>query len=266
MPSKAFAKINLTLEVFPRREDGYHGLRSVVVPVSLADTLEFRLRDDGVFTSDTGYENDLILKVARAIAPAGKGVSVHVEKHIPSGGGLGGGSADAAATLLTLNDEWHLGYNVQELAEIGARFGSDIPALVTAVANKCPVLMEGRGEIVTPLTFDEISRYCGGRRDLVLVNPGVDCSTPTIYRAFDEFNFDVSSMPLNYLEPVATSLYPRISTAIAALRRAGATDVRMTGSGSTVFGFTSNAETALAIAGVMRQEFPLAIPATLDVI
>jgi len=152
----AHAKVNFTLEVLGERSDGYHALRSVVVPISLADTLEIEPTEDGSVTSDTGFSDDLCVKAARVLAdlqpstfnlqPA-LGARIRVTKRIPAGGGLGGGSADAAAVLLGLDDLWRLGLSRTELAEIGAQVGSDVPSLVLG----CPVLMEGRGEKVSPL-------------------------------------------------------------------------------------------------------------------
>ena len=127
MKTEAYAKVNLTLEVFGVRGDGYHALRSIVVPVSLSDTLEIEPSDG--LSSDTGYPDDLILKAACAIDPS-RGARFRVTKRIPAGGGLGGGSADAAAALVVLNEMWGLGRTREELAEIGAKVGSDVPALV----------------------------------------------------------------------------------------------------------------------------------------
>ena len=105
MTTEAYAKVNLTLEVFGVRGDGYHALRSLVVPISLSDTLE--IAPSAVLSSDTGYDDDLVLKAARALDPS-RGAEIRVTKRIPAGGGLGGGSADAAATLVALNDFWNL--------------------------------------------------------------------------------------------------------------------------------------------------------------
>ena len=141
MTTEAYAKVNLTLEVFGVRGDGYHALRSLVVPISLSDTLE--IAPSAALSSDTGYDDDLVLKAARALDPS-RGAEIRVTKRIPAGGGLGGGSADAAATLVALNDFWNLGCSREELCEIGAQVGSDVPALVLGG----PVVMQGRGEVV----------------------------------------------------------------------------------------------------------------------
>ena len=110
MKIEAFAKVNLTLDVYGTRPDGYHALRSVVMPISLSDTLEIETAEDGSITSDTGYDDDLCVKAARVLKssvsslPSSFGASIRVTKRIPAGGGLGGGSADAAAVLRALNE------------------------------------------------------------------------------------------------------------------------------------------------------------------
>ena len=274
--TEAFAKVNFTLEVFGKRVDGYHALRSVVVPVTLSDTLDVETSDDGVVESDSGYPDDLCEKAARtlkdAVAARRKlsvqtiplGARIHVEKRIPAGGGLGGGSADAAATLLALNAAWGAGLTLRELADVGALVGSDVPALVFAQSG-VPVLMEGRGEKVAPMP--ELAR----RLDLVLVNPGVFSSTAEVFRAAKSrvtddpsilYNIrcalesgDVSEIAaslVNDLEPTATTLHPEIAAAKSALASAGAVGTAMSGSGSTVFGLVPSEAEGRAVAASLR--------------
>ena len=255
MKIEAYAKVNLTLEVFGERSDGYHALRSVVLPVSLADTLDVEATDAGTVTSDAGYDDDLCVKAARILKssvsglPSSIGAKIAVIKRIPAGGGLGGGSADAAATLVALNEVWGLGMSREKLAEIGAQVGSDVPALVLGG----PVLMEGRGERVTRLT--------GGREtvNLVLANPGVFSSTKEVYAACTpRLSADdsiasrmrialaegdvpgIAAVLTNDLQEPATALHPEIGEALAALKAAGAQGVLMSGSGSTVFGLVES--------------------------
>lgn len=264
MKIEAFAKVNLTLEVFAKRADGYHALRSLVLPVSLSDTLEIEEALD--ITSDTGYSDDLIVKAAktlRASVPDDgrvRGANIRVTKRIPAGGGLGGGSADAAATLVALNDLWALGLSREELADIGAQVGSDVPALVLGG----PVVMEGRGEKVTRL--DAVPAL-----NLVLANPGVFSSTKEVYAACrprlpDEggilYNIKTSlrsgdpeaigAALMNDLQAPAVALHPEIGAALEALRAAGATGVLMSGSGSTVFGLVPNEERGREIAALLN--------------
>ena len=292
MTVSAYAKVNLTLEVFGKRSDGYHALRSVVMPISLADTLEVEPTGDGTISSDTGYDDDLCVKAARVLrsqisnlksqisdigdqgADSGTqvGVSIHVTKRIPAGGGLGGGSADAAAVLRALNELWALDLSREELAEIGAQVGSDVPSLVLGG----PVLMEGRGERVKDLRLET------GDLNLVLVNPGVHSSTKDVYAASVERascpfagsptakmvdalrSGDLSAIAaatMNDLQAPAVKLHPEIADALTSLRTAGATGVTMTGSGSCVYGFASDAATAEKISAELNlkgyQAWPL---------
>lgn len=257
MTVAAYGKVNLTLEVYNRRGDGYHALRSVVLPVSLFDTLE--VEDALGFSCDSGYPDDLCLKAARVLDPT-RGAAIHVEKHIPAGGGLGGGSADAAATLLALNEIWGLVKTREELAEIGAQVGSDVPALVLGG----PVLMEGRGECVRRLSL-------AAPLNLVLVNPGVACSTAEVYAAYrprpatnasatdamvaalaaGDFDATVAALG-NDLQSPAMALCPAVARALLDLRAAGAEGVSMSGSGSTVFALVRSEAAAIELAAKMQ--------------
>ena len=255
MTIEAYAKINLTLEVLGKRPDGYHALRSVVIPITLSDTI--RLEEASAISSDFAAGDDLCVKAAKAILPAGKGVRIEIEKRIPAGGGLGGGSADAAAVLVALNEMHSLGKTIGELLEIAASVGSDVPALV--LSRTCgPVLMEGRGEKVSPLGV-AFPRAC----HIVLVNPGVHSSTKEVFSkcishvAEDGkilYNMlsalesgDVRRMSdalSNDLERPAMALHPEIACAAESLREATRSRVAMSGSGSTVFSFAESREAA----------------------
>ena len=273
----ANAKINYTLEVYGKRPDGYHALRSLVVPISLADTIDVELTSDGAIVSDTGFPDDLCVKAAKALratcvatasspsssgadgedaafgylrsvatqgrlAISQRGVKITVRKRIPVGGGLGGGSADAAAVLLALNELWKLEKSPEELAEIGAQVGSDVPALVLAQHYRRPVLMEGRGEKVS-LVDSTIRRSDDSKIHLVLANPGVAVSTAEIYRLCTP-RTEPAREPVNDLQTPAIRRHPEIARTLDALKDAGATDVRMSGSGATCFGFVRTAEEA----------------------
>jgi 4-diphosphocytidyl-2-C-methyl-D-erythritol kinase len=262
MTVKAYAKVNLTLEILARRCDGYHDLRSVVLPVSLADTLEIAPSDE--ITSDGAFANDLCLKAAVTLAQAtgtAEGAAIHVEKRIPVGGGLGGGSADAAAVLRALNEMWRINMPLDELARLGAQVGSDVPALVLGGA----VLMEGRGEKVS--RFDFPAR----RLEMVLANPGVESSTRDVYAAYSGrlqdksdilYNIrqvlhggsidEIASVMANDLQASAVRLYPEIGKALADLSVAGAKGAMVSGSGSTVYGLVPNEAQGLETAARME--------------
>lgn len=271
MTVEAYAKVNLTLEVYGKRPDGYHALRSLVAPISLADTLDVELTDDGKITSDTGYPDDLCVKASRKLfdcsecsidrLPDGKlpGVRVRVQKRIPVGGGLGGGSADAAATLRALNELCHLGLTPEKLAEIGADVGSDVPALVLAQHYRRPVLMEGRGEKVSLFNGTISQSNIAGNLSisqsnnpnilnnrtlhLVLANPGIPVSTAEVYRLCVPRTAPTEAW-VNDLQAPAVKLHPEIARTLGALVAVGAADVRMSGSGATCFGFASDEDAA----------------------
>ena len=260
MTVEAFAKVNLTLEVIGKRPDGYHELRSVVAPVSLCDTLS--IEESDTLSCDTGYEDDLCLKAARALCDecgVRRGADIRVTKRIPAGGGLGGGSADAAATMRALNGLWRLGLSDDDLVSLAARVGSDVPALVAGGV----VVMEGRGERVTRLFRNGDSP----RLDVVLSFPGVHSSTAQVYSGCSPRGAgggnateamvaalrsgDIDSVVralVNDLEAPAIRLHPEIGAAASALQAAGAAGVLMSGSGSTVFAVASSPEHAHRIA------------------
>ena len=267
MTVQAHAKVNFTLEVFDKRADGYHALRSVVMPISLTDTLDIEVMDDGSITSDTGYDDDLCVKAARVLRQcqdvrretkdARPGAAIRVTKRIPAGGGLGGGSADAAAVLRALNELWKIGLAREELAEIGAQVGSDVPALVL----NGPVVMEGRGEKVSPLSDLQPSTF-----NLVLVNPGVHSSTKEVYSACEARSLEgedltakmvaalktgdlakIAASLMNDLQAPAVRQHPEIADALVSLRTAGVVGAMMSGSGSSVFGLVTDEAAAQRI-------------------
>ena len=178
----ANAKINLFLRVLSTREDGYHEIESLVVPISLADRIvvrpaeELRVEVAGAPAFSAGGLN-LALVAALALAdacPDAGGALVEIEKRIPVAGGLGGGSADAAATLLALNELWGCDVDAATLEEIGERIGSDVPAMLSGE----PVLMAGRGERLAPA---EVPPF-----HWVLVRFGFGVRSPDAYRWWDE--------------------------------------------------------------------------------
>ena len=234
---EAHAKINWTLEVLGKREDGYHELKSIVMTVPLCDYIEIE-PGEGVSAADFPYgEKDLAYRAAKRLArlfPEGgvPGARFKVEKRIPAGAGLGGGSADAAAVLKGLNEFWGLNLSVARLCEIGAEIGSDVPALIVGGA----VMMEGRGERVRPLTAAE-SATLPRCEDIVIYTPNLACSTAAVYGEFREGD---RHRGRNDLQSAAVRLYPGISAALERLRSQGLSDVAMSGSGSSVYGVKNN--------------------------
>ena len=154
MEIQAFAKLNLTLEVLGRRQDGYHQVRTILQTIDLADLLEISpassLRVECDDRSLQGEAN-LVWQAAQALAEAGNhqpGAHIYIQKHIPVGMGLGGGSSDAAAALLSLNQLWGLGLSIHELSQLAAGLGSDVAFFLRGGT----ALGEGRGEIIEPLS------------------------------------------------------------------------------------------------------------------
>ena len=300
MTISAYAKVNFTLEVLGVRPDGYHDLRSVVVPVSLADEVSLEPAEDVTLVVDWsggrgatalpwrsretrdptggardlagGAEDNLAVRAARLmqrVSGRKDGVAIALEKRIPVGGGLGGGSADAAAVMNGLNEMWRLGIPRKELAALGAEIGSDVPALVLGGV----VLMEGRGERVSLLDGRETTDARRERLHLVLVNPGVFCSTPEIFKAFDAHlpnrpeifynirlamqsgdDVAVARALQNDLAATAMRLHPEIEAAKRRLETAGCLGASMSGSGATVFGIARDAADACRIARELESE------------
>lgn len=270
LAAEARAKVNLAIDVLHRREDGYHQLAMIAQSISLADRLVFTSRDRGISLScsdpdlDSG-EGNLVLRAARALhqlQPAGsrRGADIHLEKRIPVEAGLGGGSSDAAATLLALNRLWGLGLSLQILSEIGFSLGADIPFCMQGGT----ALVEGVGEKVTPLPpFPSLP--------LVLVKPPFGLSTAQVYRSLSLDGGlqrpDLPSLMAGISRGVAEDTFPfmvnvleegtgnrrgEILSLKEELQAAGARKALMSGSGSVVFGFFQGREEAAGVASGFR--------------
>lgn len=238
------AKVNLFLHVTGRRDDGYHLLESLFALIDLADTVALAQRPDGAIerTSDipgVPVEQDLAIRAALLLKESTgtrHGVSVAIDKRIPQGAGLGGGSSDAATVLLGLNRLWELGLSVVSLATLGLSLGADVPFFVHGEN----ALARGIGEIVQPVSLP--------RRWLALALPRVSVKTGEIFAA-PELTRSAPSAKIivfsegyghNALQPVASSRHPDIAQALAALPGA-----RMTGSGAAVFAVCGSEAAAL---------------------
>ena len=231
---EAHAKINWTLEVVGVRPDGYHDLRSIVLPIPLHDSVMIE-EAEGIVCEmpglDVPQETNLAYRAAielKEAVGAACGARITIEKRIPAGAGLGGGSADAAAVLNGLNRLWGLHLPEAELCAIAARVGSDVPALTLGG----PVLMEGRGERVSRLSPRQI-KHLPAINDVVVFTPDIFASTLAVYREFREQDCGLGP---NDLQPAAIRLYPGIGEAIRQLEQQGLKRVTMSGSGSAVYG------------------------------
>lgn len=178
------AKLNLFLYITGQRADGYHTLQTLFQFLDYGDTLSFEPRTDGVIRLLTPIEGvpdeeNLIVRAARLLMqqaqktgrlPAGSGADIQIDKRLPMGGGLGGGSSNAATVLVALNHLWHCGLSVDELAELGLTLGADVPVFVRGHA----AFAEGVGEVLTPVEPEE--------KWYLVAHPGVSIPTPTIFR------------------------------------------------------------------------------------
>jgi 4-diphosphocytidyl-2-C-methyl-D-erythritol kinase len=250
------AKLNLFLHVTGRRDDGYHLLESIFVPITLADTVTLTRRNDGeIHLIDPPHglttENDLACRAARALQLAtgvSYGVDIRLTKRIPQGGGLGGGSSDAATVLLGLNQLWKLGLSREVLRSTGAGIGADVPFFVFGQ----PALATGIGERLLAVSMP----VC----DYVLAFPGVGVATGSVFGS-NSLRRDAqpsarvvfaAEFGRNDLQPVAEGIEPRISELCAELSAAGLTP-RMTGSGACVFAPTSSVTAAGRISTQLTQ-------------
>lgn len=272
---RAPAKINLALHVVGRRSDGYHELQSLVTFANVVDTVRVlpsgrdSLSVSGFYAADLSDGGTNLVEKARDALRAYLGsievdappVTILLEKNLPIASGIGGGSADAAATLRALVRLWNAAVTPAELDELARSVGADVPMCLTSR----PALAEGIGERLRPLapfpTFD-----------MVVVNPGRPVSTPEVFRKLRSRANPALKMPRrwghlpeavaalsgmrNDLENAAEEIAPEIGLAKSLLRDAGALLARMSGSGATCFGIFPGAEAARAATARIRRSRP----------
>lgn len=265
---KAPAKINLTLDVLYKRPDNYHEVEMVMTTVDLADRIGLEPREDGlikIVSADRyvpddhrnfAYQAAQLLKDTYGVT---HGVNIHIEKEIPIAAGLAGGSSDAAATLRGLNKLWNLNISIDELAELGAKIGSDVSFCVyggTALAT-------GRGEKIKHISAPPPCY-------VVLAKPKIGVSTADIYgglkieglehpntkqmlHAIETNDYDLVCASIgNVLETVTLKLHPEVVTIKEQMQRFGADAVLMSGSGPTVFGLVDSESRAARIYNGLR--------------
>lgn len=271
----ARAKINWTLAITGKREDGYHLLDMLMQTITLCDTLEFTPSDtlslsvSGDIPVSSGADN-LVLRAATLLqreSGVRDGAAIHLQKQIPTGAGLGGGSADAAATLLGLSQLWGLRPCADTLAPLALKLGADVPFFLSGGLAR----VKGIGEALTPLPGAPAFH-------LVVVQPGNGLSTPMVYRAYDEgihygksrIRTDAAESALlsgdvhglsqamgNALSDAAQRLAPEIVPCIEMLSAHGALKAQITGSGSAVIGLFADESIAADAAAVCAQHWPL---------
>ncbi len=251
------AKLNLFLHVVGRREDGYHLLETLFRFIDFGDTLHFTRRDDGVVHRLNALENvppeqDLCVRAARLlqhVSGSTFGVDIALEKRIPMGGGLGGGSSDAATTLLALNQLWELNLSRVRLMELGLTLGADVPVFIFGEN----AFAEGVGE--------QLQAYPVPEAWYVVIFPPVQVSTAQIFSqpelTRDTISLRIRGLSLpashqlhNDLQPVVCNLYPEVARYLSFLGAASGAvlgehaKARMTGSGASVFAEFASAEQA----------------------
>lgn len=270
----AFAKINLTLDILGKREDGYHDLQSVMQTVSVRDDIEIDVgtgkpwclkcdRDD--IPCD---DRNLAWKAAKVYCDTmgfdPDGIEIRITKRIPSQAGMGGGSADAAAVLRALNRHYGDPLSILALAELGAQIGSDVPFCVVGGTCMC----EGRGEKLRRLPNIPDCIF-------VIVKPGFSVSTPELYQKIDEVtiakrpdNRAMESALLagdlekvchsihNVFDPVVSQEHPELNYIKSVLYNYGAAAYQMTGSGSAVFAIVSEFEVAAVLCSMLKENYP----------
>jgi 4-diphosphocytidyl-2-C-methyl-D-erythritol kinase len=246
------AKLNLFLHVVGRRSDGYHLLQTVFQFIDRADQLRFEPRDDGQIVLATPIpgvlpETDLTVRAARLLQQASGcplGATIYLEKNLPMGGGLGGGSSDAATVLIALNHLWKTGLDRSQLQSLGLSLGADVPVFI----HGRNTFAEGIGESFTDVTLPAAS--------FLVLHPAVNVPTAAIFGAAELKRDTAAIKPAewqpgtghNDLEAVAGKHFPAVAAALRALR-AEAPQAMMTGSGACVFAAfptDSAAEAALA--------------------
>jgi 4-diphosphocytidyl-2-C-methyl-D-erythritol kinase len=261
----SFAKINLSLRVFGKRPDGYHELRTVLQTISLHDDLHFELSGDGAITLTCNDpeiptdERNLVVRAAYSLKDRyglGDGARISLHKRIPAKGGLGGGSSNAAISLLALAELWEVEASKAELHEIAESLGADVPfflwggtALGEGTGTTLSALPDATAKhliVVTPSVNVSTADAYAALNSAALTRPGVD---PILSRSPTEANFQDSTPGLlqhdlkNDFESVIFDIEPEIKRTKAALLQAGAVKALLAGSGSSVFGIFSSPET-----------------------
>ena len=271
----AFAKVNLTLDVLGKRDDGYHDIKTVMQTISLRDDIEIDVGTGKPWTllcdkeDIPTDESNLAWKAAKAFfAAIGKdpdGLEIRITKRIPVEAGLGGGSADAAAVLRALNRHYNMPLSLPALAELGAQIGSDVPFCVLCGT----AMVEGRGDRIRRMTDIPDCIF-------VVCKPEFSVSTAELYKKLDEkvigrrpehqameaafLAGDLEKIVTNIynvFDPVVTEEHLELNYIKSIMNSYGAVGMQMTGSGSAVFGICSNFENAAVICNMLKDSFPM---------
>lgn len=256
LTKNANAKINLGLQVLNKREDGYHNINSIFLPVSLSDEIHISESKQYSLVSNVSFDipddDNLVIRAAKLInryVNKNNCVKINLRKHIPSGAGLGGGSSDAATVLKAMNELFEYYLSNEELASLGLELGSDVPFFIY---NR-PVIAKGRGEDFTFIDFKLSNR-------ILIIYPNIHISTPAAYKSLGRTStapkeidyLSILNSPSidfndfsNDFEEFAIKTYPEIAKIKNELLKNGAFFALMSGSGSSVFGLFEKASEAV---------------------
>lgn len=270
----AFAKLNLTLDVLGKREDGYHNIKSIMQTISIRDDVEIDVGTGEPWTLECSQEGiptderNLAWKAAMVYCDGLKknpnGLTIRITKRIPSGAGMGGGSADAAAVLRALNRHYGSPLSILALAELGAQVGSDVPFCVLCGTAMC----EGRGELLRKLPDMPDCVF-------VVCKPEFSVSTPELYKKIDQVAIPkhpdhmamesallagdaakVADLIYNVFDPVVTADHLEINYIKSICNSYGALGMQMTGSGSAVYAIMPSFEYAAVVCNMLKDNYP----------
>lgn len=270
----AFAKLNLTLDVLGKREDGYHNIKSIMQTISIRDDVEIDVGTGEPWTLECSQEGiptderNLAWKAAKVYCDRLKkdpnGLTIRITKRIPSGAGMGGGSADAAAVLRALNRHYGSPLSILALAELGAQVGSDVPFCVLCGTAMC----EGRGELLRKLPDMPDCVF-------VVCKPDFSVSTPELYKKIDQVAIPkhpdhmamesallagdvakVADLIYNVFDPVVTADHLEINYIKSICNSYGALGMQMTGSGSAVYAIMPSFEYAAVVCNMLKDNYP----------
>lgn len=253
------AKLNLFLHITGRRPDGYHNLQTLFQLLDYGDTLSFTTRGDGEITlapdlPGVAFEQNLIIKAVRALdafKPDNAGVDIQLEKRLPMGGGIGGGSSNAATTLVALNHLWGCGLNKSQLQNIGLQLGADVPVFINAQT----AWAEGVGEELKAIEMQP--------KWFLVIQPDCHVSTAEIF-SHKDLTRDTSAIKVaafleqggqNDCEALVRKLYPQVDNALIWLQKFDR-NARMTGTGACVFASFASAEIALSVQAQLPKSLP----------
>ena len=253
------AKLNLFLHITGRRADGYHNLQTLFQLINYGDTLEFTLRDDGRITLQPGisrvpFEDNLIIKAVRSLQKqtgTTLGVDIHLEKRLPMGGGIGGGSSNAATTLVALNHLWQCGLSSIQLQQLGLALGADVPVFVNAQT----AWAEGIGEALQPIEMPA--------NWFLVVQPDCHVSTQQVFSHKDLTRDSPAIKVAAFLEQggqnacqaLVRSLYPQVDEALNWFAEHGYS-AKLTGTGACVFSQFATAEAAQNVLQRLPKHLP----------